>query len=276
MIYSPTPQCALFQSSPFNFQMGNSAQPQCHIRRASLAHSGTPNFGGFGASHLPFTHGTFAQGAARNQAQHGPLFGQMAMTTLPVESTPQFGRSPFANRGTPVSQIPVAYSSVASPAPPNIGGLFGGVAGASGGHGNPFTKASAAIIPSMAPQMSVYEIIQLQTFDGSWMWSNALFRGMQLDVDATVNRLATMFAEAGRTIENGFPRGDEAKVIATLLTMGWLENRNPDTRGFWELVYDKAEHWVTLKLEEMRKQGSAGAIIESHREDITDMIAVTE
>lgn len=276
MIYSPNPQCALFQSSPFNFQMGNSAQPQCHIRRASLAHSGTTNFGGFGASHLPFTHGTFAQGAARNQAQHAPLFGQMAMTTLPVESTPQFGRSPFANRGTPVSQIPVAYSSVASPAPPNIGGLFGGVAGASGGHDNPFTKASAATIPSMAPQMRVYEIIQLQTFDGSWMWSNALFRGMQLDVDATVNRLATMFAEAGRTIENGFPRGDEATVIATLLTMGWLENRNSDTRGFWELVYDKAEHWVTLKLEEMREQGSAGAIIESHREEITDMIAVTE
>ncbi|OQE39221.1 hypothetical protein PENCOP_c007G00549 [Penicillium coprophilum] len=58
------------------------------------------------------------------------------------------------------------------------------------------------------PLARMYELIQLQTFEGSWMWSNELFDVLECDMSATIMRLATLYASTNRTIEPGFPHGE--------------------------------------------------------------------
>ncbi|KAJ6125282.1 hypothetical protein N7471_012599 [Penicillium samsonianum] len=122
------------------------------------------------------------------------------------------------------------------------------------------------------PAMRMHELIQLQTFEGSWKWSNELFELLECNMSATIKKLATLYDSANRDIENGFPHGDEATVLATLLAMGWLLKKHMGSRGVWELVHAKASEWVRLELKKMQNQGAPGAIIASIRDEIVHMI----
>ncbi|KAJ5374080.1 hypothetical protein N7517_006086 [Penicillium concentricum] len=141
----------------------------------------------------------------------------------------------------------------------------------------PQMRASAiAMSPTPAlpktPVKRMQELIQLQTFEGSWMWSNELFELLECDMSATITKLATLYACAGRTIEHGFPHGDESTVLATLLAMGWLLKKHSGWRGVWELVHAKASEWVRLELKRMQNQGLPGAIIAPIRDEIVHMV----
>lgn len=91
-------------------------------------------------------------------------------------------------------------------------------------------------------------------------------------MNSTTNRLATMYRSVNRQVEKGFPHGDEAAVLATLLAMGWLQKKHPGLRAVWELVHEKASGWVRIQLKKMRDQRSPAAIIASIQDEIVDMI----
>ncbi|KGO67877.1 hypothetical protein PEX1_064250 [Penicillium expansum] len=134
------------------------------------------------------------------------------------------------------------------------------------------TRRGIPIQTETPPQMRMHELIQLQNFEGSWMWSTELFELLKCDMNATMEKLAILYHRANREIENGFPHGDEATVIATLLAMEWLRRRHPALRAVWELVYAKASEWVRLELNKMRSQGSPAAIIATMQTGISHMI----
>ncbi|KAJ5788572.1 hypothetical protein N7457_003562 [Penicillium paradoxum] len=123
------------------------------------------------------------------------------------------------------------------------------------------------------PKMGVDEVIRLQNYDGSWSWSNELFASMHTNMNVKQMEVKKLLGNAGRVAGGTFPFGDEAVIIATLLAMGWLQNRNIYSRGRWELVFDKADQWVTHKLEEMREKGVADVDdLTSIREQVLDLM----
>jgi hypothetical protein len=155
------------------------------------------------------------------------------------------------------------YGSTASPAAPRLGGMLHQMRSVATPPTPTLTKTS---------QMRMHELIQLQTFEGSWMWSDELFELLECNMNSTTKKLVTMYHSVNRRIEQGFPHGDEATVLATLLAMGWLQKKHPGLRAVWELVHAKASEWVPLQLKKMRDRGSPAAIIESLRDEIVDMI----
>ncbi|KAJ5964239.1 uncharacterized protein N7479_004115 [Penicillium vulpinum] len=120
--------------------------------------------------------------------------------------------------------------------------------------------------------MRMHELIRLQTFEGSWMWSNELFGLLECDKSTIINKLATLYGIADRITEDGFQNGSEPKVLATLLAIGWLLKKHSASRAVWELVSAKASDWVSVELKRMMDQGLPGAIIASIRDEIVDMV----
>ncbi|CAG8892913.1 unnamed protein product [Penicillium egyptiacum] len=121
------------------------------------------------------------------------------------------------------------------------------------------------------PEMRMHELIQLQTFEGSWMWDQALFELLGHDSSAIKNKLVSLYSRANRTTEYGFSR-DEQRVQATLLALAWLVKKQSRSRGVWELVHAKGSEWVRLELRRMQNHGSPGAFIASIQNEIFDMI----
>jgi hypothetical protein len=62
---------------------------------------------------------------------------------------------------------------------------------------------------------------------------------------------------------------DAANIVATLLALGFLVNKNSDTRSVWELVYGKAEIWISSKLLQV---GVTGQVIEAHKDEIVALV----
>lgn len=153
--------------------------------------------------------------------------------------------------------------STASPAAPRLGGML---------HRTVPVVTTLVPTSTKTPQMRMHELIQLQTFEGSWMWSNELFELLECNMNSTINKLVTMYRSVNRQVEKGFPHGDEATVLATLLAMGWLRKKHTGSRAVWELVHGKASEWVRLQLKKMRDQRSPAAIIASIQDEIVDMI----
>ncbi|EKV11237.1 von Willebrand factor, type A [Penicillium digitatum] len=122
------------------------------------------------------------------------------------------------------------------------------------------------------PQMRLHDLIQLQTFDGSWIWSSELFELLGCNMNATITRLAALYNSDNRNVENGFPHGDEATVLATLLAMGSLQKKHSASRTVWELVHAKASEWVQLELTKMQSQGFPVALIASIQDEIVNII----
>ncbi|KAJ5400817.1 hypothetical protein N7465_011306 [Penicillium sp. CMV-2018d] len=156
------------------------------------------------------------------------------------------------------------YGSTASPAAPMLGGMLYQM--------TPVEMSPTPPTLTKTPQMRMHELIQLQTYEGSWMWSNELFELLECNMKSTTNRLATLYQSVNRRVEKGFPHGDEATVLATLLAMAWLCKKHPGSRAVWELVHVKASGWVQLELKKMRDRGSPAAILASIQDEIVDMI----
>ncbi|KAJ5824058.1 hypothetical protein N7447_006398 [Penicillium robsamsonii] len=169
------------------------------------------------------------------------------------------------------------FSSTAGPSAPRRLGTLNAMVDVAASPA-PQMRANATVAMSSIPTVQkttvekMHELIQLQTFEGSWMWSNELFEILECDASATITQLATLYASSNQTIEHGFPHGEESTALATLLAMGWLLKKHLGSRGIWELVYAKASEWVRIELNRMQNQGSPGAIIASIRDEIVHMV----
>ncbi|CAI7587325.1 unnamed protein product [Penicillium viridicatum] len=156
------------------------------------------------------------------------------------------------------------YGSTASPAAPMLGGMLYQM--------TPVEMSPTPPTLTKTPLMRIHELIRLQTYDGSWMWSNELFELLECNMKSTTNRLATLYQSVNRRVEKGFPHGDEATVLATLLAMAWLCKKHSGSKAVWEFAHIKASGWVQLELKKMRSQRSPAAIMASIQDEVIDMI----
>ncbi|KAJ6082629.1 hypothetical protein N7499_007503 [Penicillium canescens] len=153
---------------------------------------------------------------------------------------------------SPSTQSRFGGSSDYAPSPP--GGSIGmyslpcggasSAAGNMGAFGQPMPSADR-------PMDKFYELIGLQTFEGSWMWSNKLFNLLGLREQEITTSIIRMYDQHWDTDAAKFPNVEEKAVIATLLAIGYLENKYADLRRVWELLHAKADAWVTQKLQQM-------------------------
>ncbi|KAJ6080294.1 hypothetical protein N7467_010047 [Penicillium canescens] len=123
-------------------------------------------------------------------------------------------------------------------------GRASSAAGNMGAFGQPMPSADR-------PMDKFYELIGLQTFEGSWMWSNKLFNLLGLREQEVTTSIIRMYDQHWDTDAAEFPNVEEKAVIATLLAIGHLENKHADLRRVWELLHAKADVWVTQKLQQM-------------------------
>ncbi|KAJ5244303.1 hypothetical protein N7489_004399 [Penicillium chrysogenum] len=122
-----------------------------------------------------------------------------------------------------------------------------------------------------SPQMRIHELIQLQTFEGSWMWDVTPFELLGHHSTVIRYRFVSLYSRANRLTAYGFSP-EEQKVQATLVVLAWLMKRQLNLRGVWELVHDKGAQWVRLELQRMQKHGLPGAFIASIQDQVLDMV----
>jgi hypothetical protein len=124
---------------------------------------------------------------------------------------------------------------------------------------SPFEKPQSAPLRT-SPAERAHAIIGLQTFEGTWKWSTELFELLDTDEEQVTKYAEEKLLEGQHLV----PHSVMGTVLATLLAMGFLRNKNADLKSTWELVYGKAEDWVDQKLGEME----LGQIVKVAREDI--------
>ncbi|KAJ5094660.1 hypothetical protein N7456_010521 [Penicillium angulare] len=191
----------------------------------------------------------------------GALFGAPAPTPIPFGGPPSgslFGSAP-APTASPFG-MPSSGSLFGSAPPPFPPARAGAVAGGRKlKAGMPMTSASMArskvkasnVRDAAATSKSmVHALINMQKFDGSWVWEQNLFKVLGLVMDDIRTKIICMLQNDGMrdTLNER-----EANIVATLMAMGWLRREHHDTKATWELVYEKANAWVQ---QEMTQVGS--------------------
>jgi hypothetical protein len=153
-------------------------------------------------------------------------------------STPQYGYPPIT-RATHSASLrltsPGQSASAPGPAPAK---RMAGKKGTS--TGNVHSQQSDIGIPpsdikSALPRTNEYklhELISLQTFDGSWKWTETLFAVLELE---------------HKLVKATFP-GLEETLMATLLAVAFLEGKMSEEEGVWEMVVEKAKGWLEGKV----------------------------
>jgi hypothetical protein len=104
----------------------------------------------------------------------------------------------------------------------------------------------------------VHVLVELQSFGGNWAWTQALFDVLGCDMAGTQARVLSLLQ-----VEKLDTEAENA--VATLLALGFLVNKNADSKSLWELVYEKAEAWISNTLPQI---GVVGQAIETHKNDI--------
>lgn len=118
------------------------------------------------------------------------------------------------------------------------------------------------------PTSTLDEIIKLQTFEGTWEWTAQLFTLLGLNLHDTTKKLNTEVKKY--TTEPRFlERTDISNVIATMLVLEYLERKKGSEKSVWELMQQKAEGWLQMKLGQM---GGYGTVIEHCRGAIAGLI----
>lgn len=226
-------------------------------------------FGGFASRPAPF------QPSPSAQASSAPLFG----APPPPPPPGGFSGASFDRLQTPekssVFGAPAPGGDFCSEAQPTTSGFgFGSLNPFS----NPFKKAAAAPpattrrkkaslfagqesddgADSSFSSSPVHVLVELQSFGGNWAWTQALFDVLGCDMAGTQARVLSLLQveKLGAEAEN---------AVATLLALGFLMNKNADSKSLWELVYEKAEAWISNTLPQI---GVVGQAIETHKNDI--------
>jgi hypothetical protein len=85
---------------------------------------------------------------------------------------------------------------------------------------------------SAAPgEATLRHIISLQTFSGSWAWSSALLKAVQVDAGAA-------------DVKQALAEGADETALATALVVRFLERKMSADKDVWELVVEKARAWI--------------------------------
>ncbi|KAJ5157109.1 uncharacterized protein N7482_008209 [Penicillium canariense] len=108
----------------------------------------------------------------------------------------------------------------------------------------------------------VHALVALQTFQGNWEWNQALFDVLGLN-------MAEIQAKILHLVQVDTLHIEAVKSVATLLAMGFLVNKNSDSQSVWELVYGKAETWISNTLPGL---GFLGHSIETMKTDIMALV----
>lgn len=100
--------------------------------------------------------------------------------------------------------------------------------------GGPAASQESNLDANGAPRLQemnehkMHELIFLQTFDGSWKWTEEIFVLLGLE------------KELVRAVLAGF----EEDVMTTLLAVAFLEGKTSTEEGVWEMVVEKAKRWL--------------------------------
>ncbi|KAL2259009.1 hypothetical protein VTK26DRAFT_7458 [Humicola hyalothermophila] len=93
-------------------------------------------------------------------------------------------------------------------------------------------------------------LVALQSFSGSWAWTDALAGLLGMDRQATEARAAAA----------GLAVGNQSELLATGLVLAYLELRLREKKDEWEMLADKAKDW----LEEELSRTSVGVTSEAY------------
>lgn len=88
-------------------------------------------------------------------------------------------------------------------------------------------------------ESKVHRIIGLQSFKGFWKWTTELLTAVELN-EAEVKEKLSKELPSG----NPFPNDDSTVILATMLALAFLERKCAGDKDTWELVQNKAEHWI--------------------------------
>jgi Vault protein inter-alpha-trypsin domain/von Willebrand factor type A domain len=80
-------------------------------------------------------------------------------------------------------------------------------------------------------------LVDMQSFVGSWAWSDALFK--LIGVNSTAQAL-----------QDELTKGIQKDVLTTALVIAFLEAKMADEKDTWELIVDKARSWVKTQTTE--------------------------
>ncbi|XHF98221.1 hypothetical protein AWENTII_001786 [Aspergillus wentii] len=279
-MYNPTPSTKTTSGGLFGGAKSNTASGGGFGNATSSPNSGNPfekpQVSLFGSANL---------NTNTNTTPGGGLFGSANPTPAPPPapssntSSSQFELANSTSTGSSLfgGTNPSTNTNTTNPDTntnpnPFSGGLFAGLRSlptpTSGSlFGQP--AHSPAPVPE-TPTSKVRALINLQTFEGSWEWTDPLFTILELNPAETKTNLAKLFQDNGKSVDDSaFPQVEEATVFATLLAMGYLGTKNGDLKNIWELVYEKAEGWVRQALEKM---GDEGVVFESCKKDIMAIV----
>lgn len=220
-----------------------------------------------------------------------PIEQNLCMVSSPVSS---FGYpSPPPSSQSTFGGVGLAQPSVQSPFGATSGGLFGSSTQSSTGGplfgrasfgSNPFGSVTVPTPPSMpsrkkasliARQESdhaepaqltgpskMHALIGLQTFEGNWEWTQSLFDVLECDMADIQVRVLHLLQVENLDM-------DAANIVATMLAVAFLVTKNAGSRSVWELVSDKAEMWISSKLNEV---SATGQVIEAHKNEIVALV----
>lgn len=105
----------------------------------------------------------------------------------------------------------------------------------------------------------------MQSFEGKWLWNQALFDLLCLDMDETMTRINALLGKTVHNLEN-LERGS---VFATLLALGFIARQDAKSKDVSGLVQDKAQTWLDDRLDLM---GEEGELIRSHQTHIKTLV----
>ncbi|KAL1986107.1 hypothetical protein VTN96DRAFT_7004 [Rasamsonia emersonii] len=119
-----------------------------------------------------------------------------------------------------------------------------------------FSPAKSEKNTAPSKQTKLNDIITLQTFEGSWEWTQDLLHTINLDPDDVAKKVQEAFDVAARRKGitqpiNPFDSRNSKAVLATTLTLIFLEKTAADLKDTWELIGDKARSWISSTLASM-------------------------
>jgi hypothetical protein len=111
-------------------------------------------------------------------------------------------------------------------------------------------RKSVASLSNQGTQKGVHKLISLQSFDGSWNWTQSLFEVMDLQPEEVEQKL-DWSAIFGNKCGGGKRDEQKKQIVATLVVVSYLHIKCLDAQEMWNLVTDKAVDWAATKLENL-------------------------
>ncbi|KAK8029217.1 hypothetical protein PG991_006273 [Apiospora marii] len=170
------------------------------------------------AQHHSFEADTCAKEACAEGSPPSSGFGGWGASSPPVPTTTSFGNTSSG------------YNDAARLSTPRKKKVRGSGEGQS-------TEDSEALAPTLS------RLVLLQSFDGSWSWTQELFSVMQWS-EQSLNSKWTA-AVASKYGKDGL---GHSQVIVTACVVAWLRKEAVGEKDSWELLVEKALAWLEAQL----------------------------